>query len=164
MTQPFPNAYSHPLPRFRYHRATGRVTVEFENDPTFAGSTAWCTQTFYLTALPRRRSRTLLDNATDVLFSALRSPLSFLGNPPIPAHDPTAAGTDENFNLREDEVEEQDRGEDAEVDDHPARDRAVRVIGLTHEEQSELSDKAWVRRQWEVLPLRTTAARNSTQS
>lgn len=163
MTQPYPNAYSHPLPRFRYNRATGRVTVEFENDPTFAGGTAWRTQTFYLTALPRRRSRTLLDNATDVLSSALRTPLSFLGNSPIPAHDSTAAGTDETFNLREDEVEEQDRGEDTEVDDHPARDRAVRVIGLTPEEQSELSDKAWVRRRWEVLPLRTTAARNSKQ-
>jgi DDB1- and CUL4-associated factor 11 len=164
MTQPYPNAYSHPLPRFRYNRATGRITVEFENDPTFAGDTTWRTRTFYLTALPRRRSRTLLDNATDVLSSALRSPLSFLGSPSIPAHDSTAAGTDETFNLREDEVEEQDRGEDAEVDDHPARDRSVHVIGLTLEEQSELSDKAWVRRQWEVLPLRTTAARNSRQS
>jgi len=167
MTQPYPNAYSHPLPRFHYHRATGRVTVEFENDPTFAGGTAWHTRTFNLTALPRRRSRNLLDNATDVLSSAFRAPLSFLGSPLgsplIPAHDSTAAGTDETFNLREDEVEEQDRGEDTEVDDHPARERAVRVIGLTHEEQSELNDKAWVRRQWEVLPLRTTAARNSTQ-
>jgi len=163
VTQPYPNAYSHPLPRFRYYSATGRVTVEFENDPKFAGGTAWRTRTFYVTALPRRRSRTFLDNATDVLSSALRSPLSFLGSPSIPAHDFTAAGTDETFNLREDEVEEQDRGEDTEVDDHPARDRAVRVIGLTPQEESELNGRAWVRRQWEVLPLRATAARYSTQ-
>lgn len=99
-----------------------------------------------------------------MLTSAFRTPLSFLGVPSLPALDPTAAGTDDTFNLREDEVEEQDRGEDAEVDDDPARNRAVRVIGLTAEEHYELSDKAWARRQWEVLPLRTTAARNSRLS
>jgi hypothetical protein len=47
------------------------------------------------------------------------------------------------------------------VDDDPAHDRAVRVIGLTPEERDQLSNKAWARRQWEVLPLRATAARNS---
>jgi WD repeat-containing protein 23 len=156
--------YSHPLPRFRYNGNTGRLTVEFENDPAFAGGTACSDQTFYLTALPRRRPRTLLDGATDVLASAFRSPLSFLGGPSLPAHDSTTAGTDDAFNLREEEVDEQERGEDAEVDDDPARDRAVRVIGLTVEEQHELSDKAWARRQWEVLPLRTTAARSSRPS
>jgi len=102
-----------------------------------------------------------------MLTSAFRAPLSLLGPlgvPTLPAHDPTAAGTDDTFNLREDEVEERDRGEDAEVDDDPARNRAVRVIGLTAEEHYELSDKAWARRQWEVLPLRATAARNSRPS
>ena len=79
------------------------------------------------------------------------------------AHDPTAAGTDDAFNLREDEVAEQDRGEDAEVDDDPARGRVVGVIGLTPEEHRELSDKAWARRQWEVLPLRATAARRTSR-
>ena len=73
--------------------------------------------------------------------SALRSPLSLFGGPPIPAHDPIAAGTDDTFNLHQEEVEEQDRGEDAEDDDDPARDRAVRVIGLTPEGHSELSSR-----------------------
>ena len=162
MTLPYPNMYSHPLPRFRYNVNTGRLTVGFENDPAFAGGTAW--QTFYLTALPRRRPRTLLDGATDVLASALRAPLSFFGRPSLPAHDSTTAGTDDTFNLREEEVDEQERGEDAEVDDDPARDRAVRVIGLTAKEHHELSDRASARRQWEVLPLRTTAARRSRPS
>jgi len=112
MTQPFPNAYSHPLPRFRYHRATGRVTVEFENDPTFAGSTTWCTQTFYLIALPRRRSRTLLDNASDVLSSAHRCPS--LATRPSLHMIPPPLGPTRLSNLHEDEVE-QDHGEDAEV-------------------------------------------------
>jgi WD repeat-containing protein 23 len=162
LTQPYPNAYSHPLPRFRYDGHTGRLTVEFENDPEFAGDTAWRAKTFHLTALPRPRPRTLLDDATNVLASAIRAPLSLFGNPA--ANDSIAAGTDDTFNLRQEEVEEQDRGEDAEADDDPARDRAVRVIGLTRQEHLELSDKAWARRQWEVLPLRTTAARYSTLS
>jgi WD repeat-containing protein 23 len=164
LTQPYPNAYSHPLPRFRYLGNTGRLTVEFENDPEFASGTAWRAKTFYLTALPRPRPRTLLDDATDVLASAFRTPLSLFGGPPVPAHDPIAAGTDDTFNLRQEEVAEQDRGEDAEDDDDPARGRAVRVIGLTPTEHRELSDKAWARRQWEVLPLRTAAARYSTVS
>jgi WD repeat-containing protein 23 len=161
LTQPYPNAYSHPLPRFRYNGRTGRISVEFQHDPAFAGGTAWHAQTFHLTALPRRRPRTLLDGATDTLASAFRAPLSFLGVPssPATAHD-MAAGTDDAFSLRQDEVAEQDRGEDAEVDDDPAR---VRVIGLTPEEHHELGDKAWARQQWEVLPLRTTAARRTSQ-
>lgn len=164
LTQPYPNAYSHPLPRFRYDGHTGRLTVEFENDPEFAGGTAWRAKTFYLTALPRPRPRTLLDDATNVLASAFRTPLSLFGSPSISAHNSIAAGTDDTFNLRQEEVEEQDRGEDAEADDDPAHDRAVRVIGLTRQEHLELGDKAWARRQWEVLPLRTTAARYSTSS
>ena len=164
LTRPYPNPHSHPPPRFRYNGNNGRITVEFEHDPAFAGGTAWRTQIYYLTALSRRRPRTPLDGATDMLTSAFRSPLSLLGVPSLAAHDSTAAGTDDTFNLREDEVEEQYRGEDAEVDDDPARNRAVRVIGLTAEEHYELNDKAWARQQWEVLPLRTTAARNSRSS
>ena len=162
LTQPYPNAYSHPLPRFHYQAVTGRIKVEFNNDPEFAGGTAWCAKTFYLAALPRPRprSRALFGNVTSVL----RSPLSFFGGPPIPAHDPIAAGTNDTSNLRQKEVEEPDRGEDAEDDDDPADRRDVRVIGLTPEGHSELSPKAWARRQWEVLPLRNTAARHSTRS
>jgi hypothetical protein len=79
----------------------------------------------------------------------------------VRAHDHMAAGTgtDDAFDLREDEVAEQDRSEDA------ARDRDVRVIGLTPEvglTPEELSGEAWTRRRWEVLPLCTIAAcRNS---
>ena len=76
------------------------------------------------------------------------------GRPLISARDPTAAGADDTFNPHEDQVEEQGRGEDAEVDDDPAHDRDVYVIGLTPVERDELSDKAWARRQWEVLSLR----------
>ena len=164
LTHPYPNAYSHPLPLFRYYGHTGRLTVDFDNDPEFVGGTAWRAKTFYLTALPRPRPRSLLDDATKVLASAVHAPLSLFGSPSIPAHDSIAAGKDDSINLRQEELEEQDRGEDAEVDDDLAHDRAVCVIGLMRQGHLEFSDKASARRQWEVLPLRTTLARYSTSS
>lgn len=166
LTQPYPNAYSHPLPRFRYNGSTGRLSVDFECDPAFTGGTAWRAKTFYVTAIPRRRRRTVLDGASGALASAFRNPLSLLAGKQVTAPDPTAIGTDDTFDLHEDEVEEQERGDESEVDDDPARDRAVRVVGLTPEEHHELSDKARARRRWEVVPLRTTghAARNASSS
>lgn len=155
-TQPYPNAYSHPLPHFSYDGSTGRIIVDFACDPAFAGGTAWRAETFYLTAIPRRRRRTILNGASDALASAFRNPRSLFAGTQLTALDPTAVGTDEMFNLHEDEVEELERGDETEVDDDPARDRAVRVVGRTPEEHHELSDKAWERRCWEVVPLRTT--------
>ena len=92
--------------------------------------------------------------------SALLNPL-FLTGTQTAAPGRTAAITDDTFNQREDEMEELEQGGETEVDDDPARDRAVRVVGLTPEENHELSDKAWARRRWEVVPLRTTATRNA---
>ena len=111
-----------PVP-FRYDDSNGRIIVEFEHDPAFTGGTVWRTQIFDLTALPRRRPRTLLDGE-DGSTSAFRVPLSLLGVPPFPAHGPTAAGTDVTFNQRKDEVEERDRSKDAEANDDPARNCA----------------------------------------
>ncbi|KAI0258502.1 hypothetical protein BC834DRAFT_847318 [Gloeopeniophorella convolvens] len=76
----------------------------------------------------------------ETLANALRTPLSTGAS----ERDPTAAGTDSSFNLREDEVEEQERGEEAEVNDvdAPALDRAVCAIGITPEEHRKISDRA----------------------
>ncbi|KAI9444433.1 hypothetical protein BJY52DRAFT_1128190 [Lactarius psammicola] len=164
LTQPYPNVYSHPLPHFRYDETSGLLAVDFECDPAFAGGTAWRAKTFYVTAIPRRRRRTILDGASGALASAFRNPLSLLAGMQVTAPDPTAAGADDTFNLLEDEVEELERGDETEVDDDPARDRAVRVVGMTPEEHHELSDKALARRRWEVVPLRTAATRNAGSS
>jgi hypothetical protein len=73
------------------------------------------------------------------------------------------------FNVHKDEVEEQDRGEDAEVGDD--RMTSPMIVSLHYRtdarrvERDQLSDKAWGRQQWEVLrllPLRATAARSRT--
>jgi len=163
-TQPYPNVYSHPLPRFRYDGTTGFLTVDFECDPAFAGGTAWHAKTFYVAAIPRRRRRTILDGASGALASAFRNPLFLLAGTQVTAPNATVAGTDDTFGLREDEMEELERGDETEVDDDPARDRAVRVIGLTPEEHHELSDRDWARRRWEVVPLHSTATRNAGSS
>ena len=71
---------------------------------------------------------------------------------------------DELFNLREDETEELERGDETKVNDHPARERAVRVVGRTPEEHHELGEKAWERRRWEAVPLRTIPSPNASSS
>ncbi len=164
LTQPYPNAYSHPLPGFRYDGTTGHLTVDFECDPAFAGGTTWSAKPFYITAIPHRRRRTILDGASGALATAFRNPLSLLPGVQVTVPDPTAAVTDDTSNLREDEVEELERGDETEVDGDPAQDRAVRVVGLTPEEHHEFSDKAWARRRWKVVPLRTTTTRNAGSS
>jgi WD repeat-containing protein 23 len=164
LTQPYPNAYSHPLPRFCYDGTTGLLTVKFECDPAFAGGTAWRAKTFHVTAIPRRRRRTILDEASGALASAFRNPLFLLAGSQVTAPNATAAGTDDTSNLHDDEMEELERGDETEADDDPTRDRAVHVVGLTPEEHHELSDKAWARRRWEVVSLRTTATRNTGSS
>jgi len=163
LTQPYPNAYSHPLPNFRYDANTGRITVDFECDPAFSGGTAWRAKTFYVTAIPRRRRRTILDGASDALASAFRNPRSLFAGTQVTTPDPTAAGTDEMLNCEE-EMEELEWGDETEGDDDPARDRAVRVVGRTPEEHHELSKKAWERRRWEAVPLRTTPSRSAGSS
>ena len=113
-----------------------------------------------MTAIPRRRIRTMLDGASDPLASAFRNPFSLLVGAQRSMIDPTAAGTDDTFNLREEEVEEQEHGDETEIDDDPSRERAVRVIGMTPEQDHELTERALEHRCWEVIPLRAKAARN----
>ncbi|THH13014.1 hypothetical protein EW146_g7163 [Bondarzewia mesenterica] len=164
ISQPYPNAYSHPLPHFHYSAETGEITVEFETDPAYPDppttgtiGQAWWNKSYHLTAMPMRKPRTFIDDASELLSSAIRLPLSlFSGGAPQP---PSKA--DEQFDLREDELEEQDRGEDAEVDDSPELTRKVRVIATTDAEARELGEKARNRRCWLVSPLRRTAARTA---
>ncbi|KAI9444598.1 hypothetical protein H4582DRAFT_2108479 [Lactarius indigo] len=151
-TQPYPNAYSHPLPRFRYDGTDHFLTADFECDPAFAGGTAWRAKTFYLTAIPRRRRRTILDEASGALASAFRNPLSLLGGKQM-TRSIYAKTRWKSWTV----------AKKLRMDDDPARDRAVRIVGMTPEEHLELSDKALTRRRWEVVPLRTTT-RNAGSS
>jgi DDB1- and CUL4-associated factor 11 len=133
------------------------------SDPSFPqrpSSGAWRQKSYHLTAMPMRKPRSLLDDASDLLSSAIQSPLSLFSG----RSAPTAAQVKEGFDLREDELLEQDKEDDAEVDDSPDFKRYVRVIGTTEEEARSLGDKARNRRRWIVSPLRRTAARRSGEA
>jgi len=155
---PFPNAYSHPLPQFHHSPRTGEITVTFDYDPTYpthsAPSAAWRDKSYHLTAMPTRKPRTFIDDASEMLSSAFQAPFSLFSGTPKPQ---TETQVNEAFDLREDELLEQDRGEYAEVDDSPTPGRKVRVIGTTEEDARSLGAKARGRRQWRVMPLRRTA-------
>lgn len=95
----------------------------------------------------------MLDDAADIIAHAFSSPLALFS--PTPA----APEPGEAFDLREDEIEEQERTEDAEIDDAEDKVRKMRVVGTTAEEDRRLGKQALARRVWEVLPLRTAARR-----
>jgi len=167
VSQPFPNKYAHPLPRFTYLSETGEISAQFAYDPSFpssgASSEAWRSKTYLLTSIPQRKPRTIIDDASDFFTSSFLTPISFLTS----SSAPPQARPDEVFNgdidLAEDEVLEEDKGEEAEVDDSPALGRKVRIVAVSTAEKSMmdllLSEKAKKRRKWVVTPLRTVNAR-----
>lgn len=57
------------------------------------------------------------------------------------------------FGLRDDEIVEEERPEETEVDDDPDPMRKVRVVG--YRRQTDLpNSKARDRKRWEILPIR----------
>ncbi|OCH96414.1 WD40 repeat-like protein [Obba rivulosa] len=167
ISHPFPNAYSHPLPRFVYNPDTKHITVLFGADPTYpsampdraAAVATWRNKQYSLASIPLRKPRTIIDDASAILSSALTAPFSFFGS----TNAASAARPDEVFDgeidLREEEILEQDRSEEGEVDDSPERLRHVRVVSFAKEAAAGLGEKAKLRMQWEVLPLLTTKQR-----
>ena len=170
VTRPFPNSYAHPLPRFVYSSQTGEITVQFACDPSFpvgASSQAWRSKTYLLTSIPKRKPRTIIDDASDFFTTSFLTPISFLTGNLAP---PPQARPDEVFNadidLKEDEVLEEDKGEEAEVDDSPDSGRKVRIVTVPTGEKSMmdllLSENAKKRRKWVVTPLRMTNAKTGS--
>ena len=118
VSHPFPNAYSHPLPRFSYEQETRQITVTFTCDPSYPSSasgrdaavSAWKDNTYMMAALPIRKPRTILDDATALLSNAISSPLSLFGGHSAPANTrPHEVFDDGDIDLREDEILEQER-------------------------------------------------------
>ena len=71
-----------------------------------------------------------------------------------------------DIDLTEDEVLEEDKGEEAEVDNSPDLGRGVRIVAVSTGEKSMmdllLSENAKKRRQWVVTPLRTANAKTGS--
>ncbi|KAF9245903.1 WD40 repeat-like protein [Melanogaster broomeanus] len=156
VSKPYPNAYSHPLPQFSYNRETQEISVIFSCDPTYpppgnGASNTWRRKKYILSSVPMRKPKSLIDNASDFLSTAVAAPFSFLsgGLSAKPKSTPEEVfGGD--IDLREDEMLEQDRGEEGEVDD--SYDLVRKDL------YEETNSRARKRRQWQVLGLRTSAA------
>lgn len=169
VTLPFPNATSHPIPRFAYHADTKEITVTFASDPSYLSSStsrrdstsgAWKEKTYYLSSVPMRKPPTLIDNASAFLTTAMAGPLSLFGGKKTNATPEQVY--DGEIDLTENEIAEQDRNEAEEMDDSPDPLRSVKVVALSPEETVGASAKAKLRRQWEILPLRNTKHRTGT--
>lgn len=169
VTLPFPNAYSHPLPRFAYDVATQEIIVTFAVDPSYynrsaspisrreSGGAAWSEKTYYLSSVPVRKPPTMIDNASALFTSAMSGPLSLFGG--MKASSTPEEVFDGEIDLTEGELAEQDRNEAEEIDDSPDLLRPVKVVALTPDEVVGSSEKAKLRRKWEILPLRATKHR-----
>jgi hypothetical protein len=166
-SHPYPNAYAHPLPTFSYSAQTGEITVTFECDPNYPPperrTEAWKSKTYILTAVPLRKPKTIIDEAAAFLTSAISTTGSFFSGQPL---QPVQKATPEEvfdgvIDLGEHEVIEEERGEEAEVDDSAEPGRKLRVIALVEksEDDKKLSPEARQRRRWQVASLRTVDAR-----
>lgn len=75
---------------------------------------------------------------------------------------PDAVLNSGDIDLKEDEIMDEDRGEENEVDDSTEAHRLVNIISIPKSrENAPVGPQASLRRQWEILPLRATRARYS---
>lgn len=163
VSHPFPNAYAHPLPKFSYSQQTGEITVHFTCDPAYPppdapASNAWKSKMYLLTSIPMRKPRTLIDDASEFLTSTILTPISWGRAAPQATPEEVFNG---DIDLNEDDVVEEERGEEGEVDDSPEAGRKVRVIGVVGR---VVNEKARNRRRWVVTPLRTVNAKTKGNS
>lgn len=172
VSQPYPNAYSHPFPQFSYNEDTQEISVSFSCDPTYPPpgdsiSNGWRRKRYVLSSVPMRRPKSFIDNASAFLSATVAVPFSlFAGGtsaqPKSTPEDVFGGGID----LAEDEMLEQDRGEEGEVDDSLDPQRFLRILSI--DQADALPPKgtnARKRRQWQVSALRRSVAhrRNLTQ-
>ncbi|CAK5263601.1 unnamed protein product [Mycena citricolor] len=168
VTYPYPNHYSHPLPRFSYTPSTGEITLQFTHDPSVSApahtpTSDWRRKTYILTSLPLRKPRTILDDAHAFIASTITSPISSLfsggqgASPEVRPED--VYGTD--IDLGDNEIVEEERGEEAETDDAAELGREVRVLGIINKEreEKEIVEQARSRRRWQISVIKQIDAR-----
>ncbi|KAF8528092.1 hypothetical protein BU17DRAFT_38639 [Hysterangium stoloniferum] len=163
VTTPFPNQQSHPLPQFHYSPRTCHITIQFAHDPTYPGfnqasASTWRDKTYFLTSIPLRKPRGLLDDAADFIqgaASVIANPFASVFGADFPGTSSTSAAEVRRgeFDLREDELLEVDRADEDGVDDSPDPVRRVRVISLLDGAGTSAGALARERRRWEVIPL-----------
>lgn len=165
VTYPYPNAYSHPLPQFTYDPQSGRISLTFDYPPYgFPATADWTKNTYLLVSAPKRRPSTVIDNASKFFTTAVSSSMTMLAGI---GHKTAAVTPDDVFgtgdiDLKEDEIMDEDRGEENEVDDSAEALRLANIICIPKAQEGKpVSERANLRRQWEILSLRATRARFS---
>ncbi|KAG8897204.1 hypothetical protein FRC01_011441 [Tulasnella sp. 417] len=158
VTYPFPNHYSHPLPRFSYERSSGLLRVAFACDPSYPApsaypSQAWKERDYVLSAVPLKRDKSLAEASLDFLTTAAsRIKLNPFGSPTAAA---SAAHIERgDYDLRDDETLEEEKPDNVD-DDSPSRRREVRMLNLPlgWMEKERGSVAIVTRRKWEIVPI-----------
>ena len=101
----------------------------------------------------------MIDHASAFITSTVSSSLTMLSGLGHTQATPDYVFDSGEIDLTEDEILDQDRGEEGEVDDSLEPLRLANVIAVRKaDENRPVGQKASLRRQWEILPLRTTRA------
>jgi len=115
-------------------------------------------KTYILSSIPLPKPKSLFNNASAFLTSAVISPVSFFSG----GTSQRMATPEDVFNgdidLTEDETLEQDRGMEGEADDSLELLRKLRVLTIGQRDTPVEGENARKRRQWQILPLRATSA------
>lgn len=121
-------------------------------------SDTWRDKVHVISSIPMRKPRTFVDDASEFLSTSISNTFSFLSG----GSAPPKATPDEVFNgdidLNEDEVLEQEKGEEAEVDDSPELIRQLHMLSMSQVDLDASEPKAQARRQFEIMPLRRSIA------
>ena len=105
--------------------------MHFDYDPSFgtAGGDAWKKKRHLLTSIPMRQPRSIIDDASEFLTSAFLAPISLFGGPQGPQSRPEDVFNG-NIELNEEDIVEEERGEEGEVDNSAELLRRVKVIAV----------------------------------
>lgn len=111
-----------------------------------------------------KRPKSFIDNASAFLSATVTAPFSLLSGSlsaqPQSTPEEVFGG---DIDLAEDEMLEQDRGEEGEVDDSPEPQRNLRLLSIVPGGTPPEGTNARRRRQWQVFALRRSAAHRRTQ-
>lgn len=167
---PYPNRVSHPLPKFRLSQHTGEITVHFHCDPAYPRpgehtSEAWRNKTYVLTSVPLKKPRSVLDDASVFLTTNVFRPLEGVLTRGLGGSAVGRSTAEEvqgaDIEINDNDVVEEDRAEENEIDDSPELVRRVRVVGIVDKEKKDdgIGERMRKRRMWVVQGLRKSNAR-----
>lgn len=141
----------------------------FSYDPTYpppgsVTSNAWRRRKYILSSVPMKRPKSFIDNASTFLSATVAVPFSLLaGSISTQPKSTPEEVFDGNIDLAEDEMLEQDRGEEGEVDDSSEPHRNLRLLSIDPGDTPPKGTNARKRMQWRVSALRRSTAHHRIQ-